>query len=62
MIDTLIDRRANGNAIAAAGVRVHLLLRGIDPDDYGPTTDDDPAIIAKLEHMMADSAMMGVRG
>jgi len=61
MISTLIERRSHGDPIAAAGVRVRLLLRGIDFDDYSPTSEDDPVIIAKLEQMMADPEMMGVR-
>lgn len=59
MIATLIDRRAKGDAVAAAGIRVRLLLRGIDADDWGPTSDDDPAVIAKLEQMIAETETMG---
>lgn len=59
MITTIIDRRSKGDPVAAAGVRVRLLLRGIDPSEFGPTTDDDPAIITKLEQMMAESEMAG---
>lgn len=60
MIVTLIDRRAQGDTVAAAGVRVRLLLRGIDADDWGPTSDDDPVVIAKLEQMLAETDTMGV--
>lgn len=59
MITTLIDRRSHGDPIAAAGVRVRLLLKGIDSDDYGPDSEDDPAIIAKLDQMMAETDTMG---
>lgn len=59
MIDTLIERRSHGDQIAAAGVRVRLLLKGIDRDEYGPTSEDDPVIIAKLEQMMSDPDSMG---
>lgn len=59
MITTLIERRAQGDSVAAAGIRVRLLLRGIDSDDWGPTSEDDPAIIAKLEQMIAETETMG---
>jgi len=59
LINTLIERRSHGDPVAAAGVRVRLLLRGIDRDDYGPTSDDDPVIIAKLEQMLSNPDMMG---
>ncbi len=61
MIDTLIERRSQGDPVAAAGVRVRLLLRGIDRDEWGPTSEDDPTIIAKLELMISETEMMGVR-
>lgn len=54
MIDRLIQQRSNGNAVAAAGVRVRLLLRGIDPDDYNGASEDDPTVIARLEEMIAE--------
>lgn len=61
MIDGLIARRSNGDPVAAAGVRVRLLLRGIDPDDYTETSEDDPAVIAKLDQMVADLEAMGAK-
>ena len=54
MIDRLIEQRSHGNSAVAAGVRVRLLLRGVDPDDYDSTSADDPAIIAKIESMAAE--------
>jgi hypothetical protein len=54
MIDSIVESRSHGDEVAAAGVRVRLLLRGIDPNQYGPASEDDPVIIAKLKGMMAD--------
>lgn len=59
MINTIIEQRAKGNSVAAAGIRVRMLLRGIDPEKYGPGTEDDPAIIMQLEQMMAESDGIG---
>jgi hypothetical protein len=61
MITTLIERRAHGDPVAVAGVRVRLLLKGIDADAYGPTSEDDPAVIAKLEEMLSNPDVMGAR-
>jgi len=59
MIDRLIESRSNGNAVAAAGVRVRLLLQGIDPDDHTATTEDDPEVLAAIERMMQDTTQPG---
>lgn len=59
MIDAIIERRSKGDPVAAAGVRVRMLLRGIDPDRYGPSTEDDPSVIIQLEQMMAESDGIG---
>lgn len=61
MIDAFINSRSHGDEVAAAGVRVRLLLRGIDPNDYGPASEDDPAIMAKLQSMMSDFDSTGAR-
>jgi hypothetical protein len=54
MIDAIVESRSHGDEVAAAGVRVRLLLRGIDPNQYGSASEDDPVIIAKLQGMMSD--------
>jgi hypothetical protein len=54
MIEAIVESRSHGDEVAAAGVRVRLLLRGIDPNQYGPASDDDPVIVAKLKGMMTD--------
>lgn len=59
LIDRLIESRSHGDAVAAAGVRVRLLLQGIDPDQHTSTSEDDPAVIAKIEQMMLDLAGTG---
>ena len=59
MIDDLIAARSGGNSTIAAGVRVKLLLRGIDPDEFNNLSPDDAAVIAKLEAMSAEFSMSG---
>ena len=35
-------------------VRAHLVLSGIDPDEHGEHTKDDPEKVAQLKGMLAD--------
>jgi len=49
MIDTIISQRTRDNPRMASVIRTKLILKGIDPGRYTSQSDDDPAIIAKLE-------------
>lgn len=48
MIDTIIEKRSNGNPTIVNTTRVKLRLKGISPDNYTWTSPDDPIIIEKL--------------
>lgn len=48
MIDAIIEKRSNGNPTIINTTRVKLRLKGISPDDYTVTSEDDPVIIEKL--------------
>lgn len=48
MIDDIIEQRANGSKVMEGVVKMKLILKGIDPKNYGATSADDPAILAKL--------------
>lgn len=50
MIEDLMAERTT-DAVSRSAMRVKLLMRGIDADKYNALSDDDPAIIAKLEQM-----------
>ena len=54
MIDTLVNRRAQGNSVLEGVVKIKLILKGIDPKMYTQESDDDPAIIAKLEYLIKE--------
>ncbi|HTP64446.1 MAG TPA: hypothetical protein VMJ66_03565 [Geobacteraceae bacterium] len=54
MIDTLVKQRAQGNSVLEGVVKIKLILKGIDPKMYTPESDDDPAIIAKLEDLIKE--------
>ena len=34
-------------------LRSHLILKGINPDAFAESSEDDPAVIAELERMLA---------
>lgn len=54
MIDTIISQRAKDNPMLAGVIKTKLMLKGIDPGKFTPQSDDDPAIIAKLEAVIKD--------
>lgn len=49
MIDMIIAQRAKDNPMLAGVVKTKLMLKGIDPNKFTAQSDDDPAILAKLE-------------
>jgi hypothetical protein len=54
MIDAFVNQRAQGNTVLEGVVKIKLILKGIDPKLYTPESEDDPAIIAKLEELMKE--------
>ena len=54
MIDTIIAQRAKQNPMLAGVIKTKLMLKGIDPSKFTAQSDDDPAIIAKLESVIKD--------
>jgi len=51
MIDTIIEKRSNGNPTIVNTTRVKLRLKGISPDNYTWTSEDDPVVIEKLNNL-----------
>lgn len=54
LIEGIISERSKGNEMLAKVVRTKLILKGINPAHYSDQSDDDPAIIKKLENMLQD--------
>jgi len=46
--------QARGTAASSHFVRAHLVLSGIDPDDFNEYSQDDAQKVAQLERMLAD--------
>jgi hypothetical protein len=54
MIDTIISQRSKDNPMLAGVIKTKLMLKGIDPGKFTAQSDDDPAIIAKLEAVVKE--------
>lgn len=54
IIDLIIDQKAGGDETIRNIMTTKLILKGIDPDDYQPGSEDDPAILGKLEQIAGD--------
>jgi len=51
LIDTIIEKRSGNNPAFAGSTRVKMIMKGIFPDKYTAQSDDDPAIIEKLNNL-----------
>ena len=54
MIDEIIRVKSNGNPTIAVTTRTKLILKGIQPNRFTPSSDDDPVIVAKLRTLAAE--------
>jgi len=54
MIDAIIEQRAKDNTMLQGVIRTKLMLKGIDPKKFTLLSDDDPAVISKLEALVKD--------
>lgn len=57
MIDTIIAKRSQGNPNLVAPLKIKLIMKGIDPDQWSDASPDDPVVIARLQSAARD---MGV--
>jgi len=48
MIDTIIASRSEGNPVIARTTKIKIAMKGVDPDQFSETSEDDPAVIEKL--------------
>lgn len=51
IIDTIIEYKSQGNSSIERLVKTKMSLRGVNPDDFNSYSEDDSAVIAKLEIM-----------
>lgn len=48
MIDTIVDKRSNGNSTVATLTKSKMVMKGINPEKYTRDSADDPQVIEKL--------------
>lgn len=48
MMDSILADRARRNPTLALTTKTKLILKGMNPDRFTSTSEDDPAVIAKL--------------
>jgi hypothetical protein len=54
LIDEFIRMRTGGRDGLEHFVRAHLALSGVNPERYSEASPDDPAVVAKLQRMIAE--------
>lgn len=54
LIDRLIELRTGGRAQMTHFVRAHLVLNGINPDEFDRNSPDHPDVVARLEAMIQE--------
>jgi len=54
MIDTIIAKRSKGNPTIELTTKTKMILKGINPDRYTSTSEDDPVVIGKLRKVAAE--------
>lgn len=54
MIDTILERRCKGNPVLISTTSTKLILKGIDPAKFSSSSNDDPAVIAKIRTIAAE--------
>ena len=47
LLDAIIAQRSQGNQTIALATKTKLILKGLNPDRFTATTEDDPAVLAK---------------
>lgn len=51
MIDKIINERSKGNATIAITTKTKMVLKGVNPDKWTATSEDDPGVIGKLDQI-----------
>jgi DNA polymerase III sliding clamp (beta) subunit (PCNA family) len=54
MIDEIIKKRANGDSVLIKTTTTKLVLKGINPDKFTSSSEDDPLIMEKLKSLAKD--------
>jgi hypothetical protein len=58
MLERIIVERGKGDTVLAPLTRAKLILKGLDPDRFGPNSPDDPALIARIKQIARELGVM----
>ena len=50
-LQNLMQVNAQKDEVVASYIRTKLILKGINPDKYGPTSEDNPEVLAIIENL-----------
>jgi hypothetical protein len=53
LLDAIIAQRSKGNQTIALATKTKLILKGLNPDKFSLTSEDDPAVLAKVREVAA---------
>ncbi len=51
LLEAIIDKKAQGNPTLISVTKTKLILKGINPNHFGPTTPDDPSTLKRVEKL-----------
>ena len=51
MLDKIIEARSHGDRTIALTTKTKLVLKGINPEDYGSDSADDPEVISRVKQV-----------
>jgi hypothetical protein len=48
LVDQIVEKKGKGNEVLISLTKAKLIMKGINPDKYGPASPDDPVVLGKL--------------
>lgn len=57
LLDHIITVRSQGNPTLATVTKTKLILKGLNPDKFGPNTPDDPELLKIVEKLARNTGM-----
>jgi hypothetical protein len=58
MLNKIVDARSNGNRALVIVTKTKMILKGVDPDKFGPTTPDDPEVIKRVREIASEMGVL----
>jgi hypothetical protein len=58
MLDRIVVERSKGDSVLMPLTKAKLILKGFDPDRFGPHTPDDPVTIARIKQIARELGVL----